>query len=41
MYNEQTNTHLIDSLLYCSLLYRSYMFRRQYVIFRQLSLGAC
>jgi len=29
MYNEQSRAHLTDSLLYCSLLYRCYMFQRQ------------
>jgi hemerythrin len=36
MYNEQTNAHLIDSLLYCFFIYRSYMFQRQRVILREL-----
>ena len=40
MYNEQTNAHLIDSLLYSYLLYRSYMFQRQRVILGELSLDA-
>jgi len=35
MYNEQTNTHLIDILLHCSSLYRSYVFPRQRVILRE------
>ena len=35
------NAHLIDSLFYCSLLYRFYMFRRQRFILRELWLGAC
>ena len=29
MHNEQRNAHLIDGLLYCSLLHRSYMFQTQ------------
>jgi len=41
MYNEQTNAHETDSLLYSSLFYRSYMFQRHRFIVRQLSLGAC
>jgi hypothetical protein len=36
MYNKQTNAHNFDSLLVYSLFQRSYMFRRQYVIFREL-----
>jgi hypothetical protein len=30
VYNKQTNAHLIDSLLYGSLLYRCYMFFRAF-----------
>jgi len=41
MYTEQRNAHLIGSLLYCYLLYRSYIFQCQHVILRQLSPGAC
>ena len=41
MYNEQTNSHLIDSFIILFFVYRSNMFQRQHVILRELSLGAC
>jgi hypothetical protein len=37
MYNEQTNAHFIVLFFIC----RSYMFQRQRLILRELSLGAC
>jgi len=41
MYNEETNAHLIDSFIISFFIYRPYMFQRQHVILRELSLGAC
>ena len=41
MYNEQTNAHLIDSFITLLFIYRPYMFQRQHVILRELSLDAC
>ena len=40
MYNEQTNTHLIDTFILLFFIYRSYMYQRQHIL-RELSLGAC
>jgi hypothetical protein len=40
MYNKPTNAHYFESLLVYSLLQRSYMFRRQYVIFWELCYAA-
>jgi hypothetical protein len=36
LYNEPKNAQLIDNLLYCSLLWCSYMFGHYCVIFREL-----
>jgi hypothetical protein len=41
MYNEKTNAQLIDSFIIQFFIYRSYMFQRQHVILRKLSLGTC
>ena len=41
MYNEQTNAQLIDSFIVLFFIYRSYVFQRQCIILRELSLGAC
>jgi hypothetical protein len=41
MYNEQTNTQIIDSFIIMFIIYRSYMFQRQHVILREPSFGTC
>jgi cyclopropane fatty-acyl-phospholipid synthase-like methyltransferase len=41
MYNKPTNAHYFDSLSVYSLFYHSYIFKCQYVIFRDLWYTAC
>jgi len=41
LYIEPTNAQLINNLLYCSLLHCRYIFRRYYVIFRELVVRRC
>jgi len=41
LYNEQANTHLIDRVITLFYIYRFYIFQRQRIILRELSLGTC